>query len=889
MAAHFVNTIVMFQCRVVAVGSLCAFLIVPLFAQDQSSRTYDTRRIETRPVIDGALDDVAWQGGEWTGGFIQREPVDGDPPSAETEFKVVYDDDALYLAFRAYDDPTQLSSILARRDRFPGDWVEVNIDSYLDRRTAFSFTLSLSGTRGDEFISENGDNWDERWDPIWDGATAVDDEGWTAEMRIPLSQLRFDAADQQTWGLQVQRRIYRLEERSTWQPIPQDVEGWVSNFGQLSGLEGLEPKRKIEVVPYAVGRAEVAPEVAGNPFQTGGEETLEGGIDGKIGVTSSLTFDFTVNPDFGQVEADPSEVNLTAFESFFEERRPFFIERQDIFDLRLAPAITGGAFSRDSLFYSRRIGRPPTFFPELADGAYADRPDATTILGAFKLTGKTPGGLAIGILDAVTDEETARIDDRGVRSSATVEPLTNYFVGRLQQDFRDGDTQLGGMITSVHRDLDGPIENALRREAYSGGIDFSTLFHDRDYRFEASLFASEIRGTEEVIADAQRSSARYYQRPDNDSARFDPTRTSLSGHAGSLRFQRTNNHDIRFQTGVAWRSPGFEINDVGFMRRADEINQFTWVGYRKRNFGPVDRWNLNFNQWLDWDSSGNFLGARFNVNTNFQLSSKWNTGASLGREQEYLSNTQLRGGPASRWPGGWDGEVWVNSDDRKVLSFGAGIYRDQADSGAGYSQSQWFEVRWRPSSSLRVTVEPVLRTSEREMQYIRTLDLEGESRYLFGHLDQDTLSLEVRVDYALTPNLTIQYYGEPFAARGRYSELKRIVDPRADRYRDRWAAYSPTQLAYDATTQQYRLDEDRDGTVDAVISDPDFDFRALNSNLVVRWEFQPGSTLFVVWSESRIDTELLPGSLDAGRDFEQIFSSEPTDAFLIKVSKWLSF
>ena len=872
-------------------GVLCVLLgSTNLLAQSEAPhRTYLTQRIESRPVVDGRLDDEAWNAVEWTGGFVQREPVDGAAPSAETEFKVVYDDEALYIAVRAHDDPAELSSILARRDRFPGDWVEVNIDSYFDRRTAFSFTLSLSGTRGDEFISEDGRNWDGRWNPVWNGATAIDEQGWTAEMRIPLSQLRFDPGQEQTWGLQMQRRIYRLEERSSWQSIPQDVEGWVSRFGHLTGLRGLEPKRKIEIVPYTVGRAEVAPEVSGDPFQTGGDETLEGGVDGKIGLTSNLTFDFTINPDFGQVEADPSEVNLTAFETFFQERRPFFIERQDIFDLRLAPAITGGGFSRDSLFYSRRIGRPPTHFPDLPDDAYVDRPRATTILGAFKLTGKTPGGLAIGILDAVTDEETARIDEEGVRSSVTVEPLTNYFVGRLQQDFREGDTQLGGMVTSVHRDLDGPLEDALRSEAYSGGVDFSTFFHDKDYRLEASLFASEIRGSTEVISAAQTSSARYYQRPGNDSARFDSTRTSLSGHAGSVRLQRTNNHDIRFQTGVAWRSPGFEINDVGFMRRADEINQFTWVGYRKRNFGPVDRWNLNFNQWLDWDSSGNFLGARFNTNTNFQLSSKWRTGGSLGREQDYLSNTQLRGGPASRWPGAWDGEIWVNSDDRKMLSFGTGYYRREMDSGAGQNQTAWFEARWRPNSSLRITVEPVFRESEREMQYISTLDLGGEDRYLFGRLEQDTLSLEIRVDYALTPNLTIQYYGEPFAARGRYMDLKRITDPRASRYRDRWETYSTTQLVNDQATGVYLLDENLDGIVDAEISDPDFDFRALNSNLVLRWEFQPGSTLFAVWSESRIDTELLPGRLDAGRDFDQIFSAEPTDTFLIKVSKWLSF
>jgi hypothetical protein len=868
---------------------ILTLFVAPLVAQETlPRRSYGTARVVLSPEIDGRLDDAAWQGVEWAGDFVQRQPVYGAEPSKETEFKVVYDDEALYFAFRAHDDPEAISSILERRDRFPGDWIEVNIDSYLDRRTAFSFTFSVSGTRGDEFVSDDGNNWDGRWDPVWGGASQVDAQGWTAEIRIPLSQLRFDPADEQTWGLQVQRRIYRFEERSTWQPIPADVEGWVSNFGDLTGLQNLEPKRRFEIVPYAVGRAESSPSVAGNPFRTGSDEGLDGGVDGKIGITSNLTLDFTLNPDFGQVEADPSEVNLSAFESFFEERRPFFIERQDIFDRPVSPAATGGPFTRDNLFYSRRVGRPPQYFPDLPPGATSDQPNATTILGAFKLTGKTPGGLSIGILDAVTDEEKADIDLHGQRSTTTVEPLTNFFVGRLLQDFRDGDTQFGGIVTAANRDLEDHLEDVFRREAYSGGLDFSTLFHNRDYRFEASVFGSEIRGSEAVIGAAQRSSARYYQRPDNDSATYDPTRTSLSGHAGSLRFERTNNHDLRFQTAVAWRSPGFELNDLGFLRNADQINQSTWVGYRKRNFSNIDQWNLNFNQWLDWDTSGEFLGARFNTNNNVTFTNKMNAGFSLSRIMESVSNTELRGGPSSKLPGVWDSEVWFNSDSRKMLSFGAGYYVEEKDSAAGSFSSAWFYVNYRPTTSLRISLEPTLRESDWEMQYIRTLDIDGQDRFLFGSIDQDTLSLELRVDYSITPNLTIQLYGQPFASSGRYSEFKRITDPLAGSYHDRWSPYSNQQVAVNPDTGAYELDEDLDGKVDATFSRPDFDFRELNSNLVVRWEFSPGSTLFVVWSESRFDDQALPGSLGFERDIDQIFSAEPTDVFLVKIRKWFS-
>ena len=874
--------------RLLLLSAVWPLLVAPVLGQEETSRTYQTVRTTVSPEIDGRLDDPAWEAVEWTSDFVQRQPMDGGPPSAQTEFKVVYDDDALYFGFRVHDDPALVSNILERRDSSSGDWVEVNIDSNNDSRTAFSFTLSLSGTRGDEFISRDGRKWDDRWNPVWSGATAMTETGWTGEMRILLSQLRFSPGDDQSWGLQVQRNIYRLEERSLWQRIPRDVEGWVSKFGDLKGLRGLKPKRRMEVIPYAVGSVESSPKVTGDPFQTGGSEDLEGGVDGKIGLTSNLTIDFTLNPDFGQVEADPSEVNLSAFESFFQERRPFFVERQDIFDLQVAPAVTGGSFTRDNLFYSRRIGRRPGFSPDLPEGAVIDQPDATTILGAFKLTGTTPGGLSIGVLDALTDEQQARVDLDGVRSNITVEPQTNFFVGRLRQDFREGDTQLGGIVTAVNRSLESHLEDAFRSEAYSGGVDFSTLFHDRDYRFEVSVFGSEIRGSEAVIDSAQRSSARYYQRPDNESARYDPTRTSLSGHAGSIRFERTNNHDIRFQTGVAWRSPGFEINDIGFLRDADQINQFTWVGYRKRNFGRFDQWNLNFNQWLDWDTSRTFLGARFNVNSRLTWTNKMSTGMSLGRRSEHLSNSSLRGGPTSKWPGSWNADIWFKTDPRKRLSFGTGIYNQKGDSGSGTFERIWFEVEYRPSSSLQISLEPSFRKSYGEMQYVETLQVADQDRFVFGRLDQETLSLEVRVDYSISPNLTVQFFAEPFAARGRYSEFKRITNPKASAYGDRWVGYSDSQVVSDTYSGTYSVDEDLDGVSEAEFSDPDFDFRELNSNLVVRWEFAPGSTLFVVWSEARFDDEKLPGSLGFKRDIDRVFSAQPTDVFLIKVSKWFS-
>src|SRR5688500_3239668 len=632
--------------EVIPMRGCCPLLFACLFlapvaspeAQDVPARAprrvYDSRRTNDPPRIDGRIDDAAWQDVAWSGEFVQREPTEGVAPTGQTQFKVLYDDDALYFAFRAFDDPKAVSPHLSRRDRFPGDWIEVNLDSYADRRTGFSFTLSLSGTRGDEFISQDGNNWDGNWDPIWQGSTAIDGEGWTAEMRIPLSQIRFSAAEEQTWGLQVMRRIFRQEERSTWQVIPKGSPGWVSQFGELRGIRGLKPRARRELMPYVVGKAERFADEVGNPFRDGRSTDAAVGLDGKLGLTSNLTADFTLNPDFGQVEADPSEVNLTAFETFFEEKRPFFIEGKDIFEVRLAPVIPGSHFTRDRLFYSRRIGVPPPHSPELAEGEFANEPARTSILGAVKLTGKTAGGLSVGVLESVTGHEWADIDAFGIRRREAVAPLTNYFVGRAQQDLRGGNTLLGLMVTSMDRRIEEPNLDFLTRHALSAGADFAHYFAARTWLLEANAAASHLRGSAEAIDAVQASSARYFQRPDNDYTDYDPARTSLGGHGGSVRLRRTGEKsNLSFQAGAAWRSPGFDINDLGFMSRADEINQFGWVGYQFRNpFSIFNRLEMNANQWLDWDFGGAPLRRAVNSNAHAHFKNNWRLGGGVTRD-----------------------------------------------------------------------------------------------------------------------------------------------------------------------------------------------------------------------------------------------------------------
>jgi len=852
-------------------------------------RTYDAVRARVTPRVDGRLDDASWPDVPWSGDFVQREPKEGVPPTRQTQFKVLYDDEAIYFAFRAFDDPKALSPLLSRRDRFPGDWVEVNIDSYADRRTGFSFTLSLSGVRGDEFISQDGNRWDTNWDPVWEGATAVDAEGWTAEMRIPLSQLRFSGAEEQTWGLQVQRRIFRQEERSTWQVIPKASTGWVSQFGELRGIRGLKPRARRELLPYVVAKAERFEEEPGNPFRDGGSAGTSVGLDGKIGLTSNLTADFTLNPDFGQVEADPSEVNLTAFETFFQEKRPFFIEGNDIFEVPLAPVIPGSHFTRDRLFYSRRIGAAPRHSPDLAENEYADEPAQSSILGAVKLTGKTAGGLSVGILESITAHERADIDLLGRRRRETTAPLANFFVGRAQQDLRGGNTLLGLILTSMDRRIEDAHLDFLTAHAVSAGADFAHYFDGRNWLLEANAAISHLRGTASAIDEVQTSSARYFQRPDNDHTTYDPGRTSLGGHGGSVRLRRTGEkRNLSFQAGGAWRSPGFEINDLGFMSRADEINQFGWVGYQFRNpFSIFRRLELNANQWLDWDFGGAPLRRAANTNAHAHFKNNWRLGGGLTRDGERVSNTELRGGPSSRWPGRWSYDTYVNSDQRRRIFVEAGTFGHVADEDSGGSRTFWLDLTYRPTNALSVTLSPSIGRNDPEMQYVDTVSFRGSDRYLFGRLKQDTRALTVRLDFSITPDVTLQYYGAPFVSRGRYSDLKRITDPRADAYRSRFRPFAPesVRLAGD----RYALDEDGDGAADYEIDPPDFDVREFNSTLVARWEYRPGSLVYLVWSQARSDDVLRAGDgLSFRRGLGQTFDVPAHDVFLVKFSKWFA-
>ncbi len=834
------------------------------------------------PVIDGKLDDAIWNSVDWGNDFIENQPDENTPPSEQTEFKIVYDAKFLYVGVRAYDkSPDSIVKRLGRRDTFDGDWVEINIDSYHDLRTAFSFTASVSGVKSDEFISNNGDNWDSSWNPIWTMKSQIDAEGWTCEMKIPLSQLRFSNDDNQVWGIQFTRRFFRNEERSVWQRKPQETPGWVSEFGELHGLKGLKPQKQLEIQPFTVTQLETYPAETGNPFRDGNDFKFNGGLDAKIGVTNDLTLDLTVNPDFGQVEADPASIQLDGFQTFFREQRPFFVENKNIFDYRLSPSITGNTFNSDNIFHSRRIGRSPQGYPDVSDNAYVDQPQNTTILGAAKFSGKTKKGWSIGVLESITDKEYAEIDDNGQRSKELVEPLTNYFVGRLQKDFNESNTFIGGIFTATNRKLEGNLD-FLHKSAYVGGLDFKHQWKERSWYVLGDMVMSHVKGSEEAITNTQNSIRHLFNRVDASHLEVDETRTSLTGTGGNVQLGKTGNK-FRFEGGFNWRSPELEFNDLGFQRTSDDIRHNYWMSYRfYKPFGIFRNLQFNYNHWSAWDFEGNHNLLQWNVNTNMQFKNNWGTGGGMNITPIRYSNSALRGGPRLRNSSSFSGWFWLNSDNRKKIRFNPfySFFKDEAVNNYSISTG----VTYKPTDALSISVNPRFSKNKDQLQYVQNdIEFGNEARYVNATIDQNTLSASLRLNYTINPDLTIQYYAQPFISRGRYSDFKYITNPVANNFNDRFQLYNDNQISFDSNNGVYLVDEDIDGNTDYEIGNPDFSFVQFRSNLVVRWEYIPGSEIFLVWSQGMTGLADPESNLFKGLE-SQILDQKPENIFLLKMT-----
>ena len=848
-------------------------------------RTYTTAFTKTEPVIDGLGNDDCWNQVDWTGDFIQSQPVENKPPSQQTAFKILYDNDNIYMFVRCYDtEPDKISKIMSRRDNFSGDMIFVEFDSHFDKQTDYLFSASASGAKSDAAMSDDGQNEDDNWNPIWYMKTSVDDKGWSAEMKIPLSQLRFDKNSTQTWGLQVTRAIFRLQERSQWQYIPKGSPGVIHLFGELHGINNIKPKHQIELMPYTVARTERFQKIEGDPFNTGKLSKISAGLDGKIGLSNNFTLDFTINPDFGQVEADPSEVNLTAFESYFSEKRPFFIEGQNIYQFVPDQTIVIHNMYSDNLFYSRRIGRYPQYYPSVGDGVHVKMPEATTILGAMKLSGKTKKGLSVGILESVTSGESALIDSAGYRRKETVEPLTNYFVGRVQQDFNKGQTILGAMLTSVNRDIKSTNLDFLHTAAYTAGIDFQHNWKDRTWYLSGNAEFSDVKGSTLSITQTQTSSARYYQRPDAKYLSVDSTLTSLPGYGGTVKFGKTSKKRLQFETCVIVRSPGLEFNDIGYMRYSDVIYQGNWMGYYLRNpFWIFNNLFLNTNYWMYFNFGGQLLSRNYNTNFSTQFKNKWQINGQFNRQSENISTTLLRGGPSIIMPGNQSFNLNLNTDHSKKLSFNVGNYHGFGDALSFRAHEYWAGIYYRPTNSVSISFEPDYSIGNTELQYVSTAGSGTNPVYLFGKLDQRTLLFTFRLNYTINPELSIEYYGQPFISAGKYTAFKKITVPDASTFKQRFYDFTPSELTYDPSSSTYNVSDGGNYS----FGNPDFNFRQFRSNLVIRWEYLPGSTLYFVWSQGRTSTDT-NGMFSYGNDMKDLFRIMGHNVFLIKLSYWFN-
>lgn len=864
---------------------VCFFVLaINGFSQSDSviHKTYTTKKITGNPpVIDGIIDDKAWSIVPWDDRFVQHSPHQFAKPTQVTMFKVIYNDNNIYFAIRAYDtNPELIETRLSRRDDFEGDWVAVSIDSYNDDRTGFNFYLTSAGVKADVINTNDGDS-DDSWDPVWHGKVKTDSEGWTAEMRIPLTQLRFSPDDEQVWGLEIMRMIFRNQELSLWQMIPNDVSGWVSRWGTLEGIEDLNPKREVELLPYVMGKLEMTEKEEGNPFATGTNWGYNAGLDGKIAVTNDLTLNFTVNPDFGQVEADPSQVNLTAFENYFEERRPFFIEGSNMFSFPLY-----GSNSSTNLFYSRRIGRRPHYYPGVGEAEYVKVPEFTRILGAFKLSGKTKNGWSIAVMESITNKEFAKIDSSGIKSKQVAEPLTNFFNVSIRKDINNGNTIIGSMITATNRFINEQYLKFLPSSAYTGGVDITQYWKNREYYFRGKFSMSQVSGDSIAITELQTAPQRYYQRPDMDFRTVDSSLTMLSGTGGNLEAGKIGGGHWRYGLRVWWLSPGIDVNDMGYLTRSDAIVTSSWVNYiiwepfsifRDMNFG-ISEWS-----WNDW--SGRYLNFGLRLNAYLRFKNFWWVSAGGYRNWPDINRSELRGGPSLVFPSESKGWVSVGTDDRKRLTFEVYGSLANGDLMNSWSRNIGFEIDYFPIKALKISIDPSYHESFSIGRYITTDDNASIKKYLVGSLVQTNLSMDIKINLSLTPDLSIQYWGQPFIYSASYSDISQVVDAGNFDIEKQYHTFTNDEIRYDEESREYNITYS-DGS-NYTLSNPNFSVFEFKSNLVLRWEYIPGSTAYFVWSQNKSGyTNLSNVSFD--EHLSNLVDLVPSNIFLIKFSYRIS-
>ena len=872
------------------------FILIPLFIKAKESQIIKQKVIQAVHLnhvvtIDGRLDEPVWNRDGYSD-FVQSDPHDGAQPTERTIVWVAYDDQALYVAARLLDsEPEHIISRLGRRDDFvDSDWFIFSVDPYFDHRTGFQFAVSPAGSICDWTLYN--DEWkDDTWDGIWEWATSVDEQGWSVEIKIPYNQLRFPKKSEYIWGVNFQRIIKRKNEKDNYVWIPKEESGFVSRFARLEGINGIHPGRHIEFLPYTVGEAQFSPAEEGNPFETGKDFLGNFGLDLKIGVKSNLTLDATINPDFGQVEVDPAVINLSAYETYYKEKRPFFIEGANIFNAfgrGGSNSNTNINWSSPQFFYSRRIGGTP--HGEVSSDGYVKYPSRTSILGAFKLSSKLGNGWNMGFINALTAREYAHIEEIGKRFREEVEPFSYYGVLRLQKEFNKGAQGFGFISTSVIRNLKQEnLADILNDKAFSLAFD-GWFFLDKDKTWVLTGWAgwTLVKGNPEAILNLQKSSLHYFQRPDADHVSLNEEANSLAGWAGRFQLNKQKGNWV-FNMALGALSPGFDPTDVGFQfGQSDLINGHLLLGYRQPHPGKIWRnWWVVAAPFYSFDFGGHKTWEGYLILVDYQFLNYWRVNTMIAYNPKTLSNDLTRGGPLALVPSGRQINFNFFSDSRKpvVLSLNSNHYLRPTE---GFGWSRGLTLRWKPRSNISLSIGPGYYSRRSKIQWITEVKdpLMAETyghRYIFGRIWQRTLYAEIRINWTFTPKLSLQLYLQPFLAIGKYDQFKELARPRSFDYH----LFGEEQSTISYQDDEYTVDPDGPGPAAAFSFDnPDFNLKSIRGTMVLRWEYAPGSLLYLVWTQNREDTSH-PGDFNFRRDLGDLLAAPGDNIFLIKFSyRW---
>jgi len=837
--------------------------------------------------VDGLLSEEVWKSKAYTD-FLQRDPKEGEPASEKTLVWVAYDEKHLYVAARMYDsEPDKITSRLGRRDEnVDSDWFAVALDPYFDKRSGYRFSITPAGSIAD--LSLFNDEWsDSTWDGVWESATRIDEKGWTVEIRIPFHQLRFKKKDEYLWGINFHRIIKRKNEHLWYAWVAKDDSGYVSRFARLIGITDIKPGRHVEILPFVAGQVEFGPEDDDDPFDSRYDYSAYVGIDFKVGLSSNLILDATINPDFGQVEVDPAVINLSAYETYYSEKRPFFIEGASIFRFGHGGARDFWTFDwgNPSFFYSRRIGRAPQGLENL-DYDYDDSPDWTTILTAAKLTGEVGKGWKLGFLNAVTSREYGDIDLGGERWTEEVEPFSYYGVLRTQKEFNEGRQGLGLIASSVVRNLrTDNLSSLLNKNAFTLAVDgWTFLDKNKIWVITGWMGGTTVSGSTEAISELQESSLHYYQRPDADHVELDKNATSLNGWSARFTLNKQKGN-IMVNAAIGAISPGFDSTDLGFQWRGDIINGHLGLGYKWLKPGKIFRiaWVVGATH-RNYDFGGIKNGEAYYLLGGGEFKNYWGGEVLTAYSTDAYSNNKTRGGPLMFTPSFVFTRLNFYSDNRKLIVgrlFGT-YFNDTAGSETWSTE---LSLKIKPSSNVSISLGPGYAYDNSMSQWVDNID-DGlmietfGTRHIFAHLEQKTLYAEIRLNWTFTPKLSLQLYLQPFIAVGKYQGIKELAESKS--YNFNTYGQGNSTIVYDSDYEEYTIDPDGTGPAGTFyLSNPDFNYKSLRGTMVLRWEFKPGSILYLVWTQNRTD-ETNPGHFRFGRDIKDMFSASGYNVFMIK-------